>query len=242
MRKIILLALIIASIAVPLSAQAASEENTLTVYAYDSFSGDWGPAGKLIPMFEEKTGIDVELVGAGDAVEMLSRKCDMLKSESGQNAASRGELPSASSSGTAISMLQAAGSKRTNLHQAAINQAFLTMVRQVVSNLAAYGSRDESYRTQEGYAVLGAGDAAGAWEFDLQARLQQLPKYESVYQNQLLMQLLQMGVLPARAAFGLMDLSNKEALLKALEQAETERKEEENGGKTTGGSGGAGPV
>ena len=96
------------------------------------------------------------------AVEMLSRKCDMLKSESGQNAASRGELPSASSSGTAISMLQAAGSKRTNLHQAAINQAFLTMVRQVVSNLAAYGSRDESYRTQEGYAVLGAGDAAGA--------------------------------------------------------------------------------
>ena len=176
------------------------------------------------------------------AVEMLSRKCDMLKSESGQNAASRGELPSASSSGTAISMLQAAGSKRTNLHQAAINQAFLTMVRQVVSNLAAYGSRDESYRTQEGYAVLGAGDAAGAWEFDLQARLQQLPKYESVYQNQLLMQLLQMGVLPARAAFGLMDLSNKEALLKALEQAETERKEEEHGGKTTGGSGGAEPV
>ena len=73
MKKTILLALIIASIAVPISAQAAGEDNTLTVYAYDSFSGDWGPAGKLIPMFEDKTGIDVELVGAGDAVEMLSR-------------------------------------------------------------------------------------------------------------------------------------------------------------------------
>ncbi|MGI5885286.1 MAG: portal protein [Candidatus Spyradocola sp.] len=167
------------------------------------------------------------------AVEMLQRKCDMLKSESGQNAASRGELPSSSSSGTAISMLQAAGSKRTNLHQETINQAFLRMVRQVVSNLAAYGSRDASYRTPEGYAVLGSADAAGAWEFDLQVRLQQLPKYESVYQNQLLLQLLQMGVLPARTAFGLMDLSNKEAILKALEETEDQQKEETNGEDAT---------
>ena len=38
--------------------------------------------------------------------------------------------------------------------------------------------------------------------------------------NQLLMQLTQMGALPAKAAFALMDLSNKEAILKALEDAE----------------------
>jgi len=169
------------------------------------------------------------------AVEMLGRKCDMLKSESGQNAASRGELPASSSSGTAISMLQAAGSKRTNLHQETINQAYLRMTRQVVSLLAAFGTRDESYRTAEGYAVLGSADAQGAWEFDLQVRLQQLPKYESVYQNQLLMQLLQMGVLPARTAFGLMDLSNKEAILKALEETENLQKEGEDG-KTEPGS------
>ena len=169
------------------------------------------------------------------AVEMLGRKCDMLKSESGQNAASRGELPASSSSGTAISMLQAAGSKRTNLHQETINQAYLRMTRQVVSLLAAFGTRDESSRTAEGYAVLGSADAQGAWEFDLQVRLQQLPKYESVYQNQLLMQLLQMGVLPARTAFGLMDLSNKEAILKALEETENLQKEGEDG-KTEPGS------
>lgn len=154
------------------------------------------------------------------AVQMLSAKCDMLKAESGQNAASRGELPSNSTSGTAISMLQAAGSKRTNLHQSTINQAFLRMVRQVVSNLCAYGSRDACYRTQEGYAVLGREDALGEWEYDLQVRLQRMPKYESVYQNQLLMQLLQMGLLPAKAAFGLMDLSNKEAILKAIDETE----------------------
>ena len=73
MKKTILLAILLIAASAAVSAQAASESDTLTVYAYDSFSGDWGPAGKLIPMFEEKTGIDVELVGAGDAVEMLSR-------------------------------------------------------------------------------------------------------------------------------------------------------------------------
>jgi hypothetical protein len=156
------------------------------------------------------------------AVQMLGTKCEMLKAESGQNAASRGELPSNSTSGAAISMLQAAGSKRTNLHQATINQAFLTMARQVVSNLSAYGSRDASYRTADGYAVLGKEDALGKWEYDLQVRLQRMPKYESVYQNQLLMQLLQMGAMPAKTAFRLMDLSNKEAILKAIEETEGE--------------------
>lgn len=157
------------------------------------------------------------------AVQMLQTKCDMLKAESGQNAASRGELPATSTSGTAISMLQAAGSKRTNLHQATINQAFLKMVRQVVSNLCTFGSRDASYHTKDGYAVLGQQDALGQWEYDLQVRLQRMPKYESVYQNQLLMQLVQMGALPAKMAFALMDLSNKEVILRAIEEAEEKK-------------------
>ena len=72
-RRIALAALIAAIAALPAMAQAAAEEDALTVYAYDSFSGEWGPAGDLIPLFEEKTGIKVNLVGGGDAVEMLSR-------------------------------------------------------------------------------------------------------------------------------------------------------------------------
>lgn len=171
------------------------------------------------------------------AVQMLGTKCEMLKAESGQNAASRGELPSNSTSGAAISMLQAAGSKRTNLHQATINQAFLTMVRQVVSNLSAYGSKDASYRTDKGYAVLGQEDALGKWEYDLQVRLQRMPKYESVYQNQLLMQLLQMGAMPVRTAFQLMDLSNKEAILKAIEETEGEEQDAMATGRRDEGSG-----
>jgi len=160
------------------------------------------------------------------AVQMLTGKIDMLKTESGINAVSRGEVAATSASGTAISMLQAAGSKRVNLHQCAINQAFLKMVRQVVAELAAHGSRDAMYRTEDGYTVLTDEDALGSWEYDLQVRLQRMPKYESVYQNQLLLQLVQMGTLPAGAAFELMDLSNKEAIVKAIRTTE--------GGKTDG--------
>ena len=68
---VVLLALL--SLAVLFAQPSSETEEVLTVYAYDSFSGDWGPAGILIPDFEAKTGIKVNLVGAGDAVEMLSR-------------------------------------------------------------------------------------------------------------------------------------------------------------------------
>lgn len=54
-------------------AKTAEAQKTLTVYAYDSFTGDWGPGPTIIPQFEEQTGIKVNLVSAGDAVEMLQR-------------------------------------------------------------------------------------------------------------------------------------------------------------------------
>ena len=72
MKKLIVLAIVLLS-AIAAFAQGAKDDDVLTVYSYDSFSGEWGPAGTLIPAFEEKTGIKVNLVGAGDAVEMLSR-------------------------------------------------------------------------------------------------------------------------------------------------------------------------
>ena len=52
---------------------AQALKNEITVYAYDSFNGDWGPGPQVIPAFEEKTGIKVNVVSAGDGVEMISR-------------------------------------------------------------------------------------------------------------------------------------------------------------------------
>ena len=48
-------------------------EEKLVIYTYDSFASDWGPAGIVIPPFEEKYGIDVELKSAGDSGQVLSR-------------------------------------------------------------------------------------------------------------------------------------------------------------------------
>lgn len=47
--------------------------NEITVYSYDAFCGDWGPGQKIVDSFKEKTGISVNLVSAGDAIEMLTK-------------------------------------------------------------------------------------------------------------------------------------------------------------------------
>ncbi|MBR5097848.1 MAG: thiamine ABC transporter substrate-binding protein, partial [Spirochaetales bacterium] len=50
-----------------------SGQRTLTVCAYDTFCGDWGAAGSVIPAFEEATGIKVNLVASGAAVEVINK-------------------------------------------------------------------------------------------------------------------------------------------------------------------------
>ena len=46
---------------------------SITVYAHDSFCSDWGPGPELVKAFEDKTGIQVDLVSAGSTGEMISR-------------------------------------------------------------------------------------------------------------------------------------------------------------------------
>jgi len=51
----------------------AARSYELVVYAYDSFTADWGPGPELVKLFEEKTGYNVTLVSCGDAAQVLSR-------------------------------------------------------------------------------------------------------------------------------------------------------------------------
>lgn len=63
-----------------------SDQKNLTVYAYDTFCGDWGAAGSVIPAFEEATGIKVNLVASGAAIEVINKvrlegkntECDVI--------------------------------------------------------------------------------------------------------------------------------------------------------------------
>ena len=68
----VLLVAIISISAQPVQEQK-SEQKTLTIYAYDTFCGDWGAAGSVIPAFEEATGIKVNLVASGAAVEVINK-------------------------------------------------------------------------------------------------------------------------------------------------------------------------
>ena len=53
--------------------ESTSADRSITLYCYDTFSSEWGSGPTLIPLFEEETGIKVNVVSTGDAVEMLSR-------------------------------------------------------------------------------------------------------------------------------------------------------------------------
>ncbi len=80
MKKLVLLLVILLSISSLVFAQAVSDmadisksDDVLTVYAYDTFCGDWGAGNKVVAAFEEKTGIKVNLVSCGATVEMINK-------------------------------------------------------------------------------------------------------------------------------------------------------------------------
>ncbi len=56
----------------PVKADSARQKEVV-VYAYDSFTADWGPGPALVKLFEAKTGYRLTLVSCGDAAQVLSR-------------------------------------------------------------------------------------------------------------------------------------------------------------------------
>ncbi len=61
--------LILLAAFLPVTAKGAD----LTIYAYDSFVSEWGPAGKVIPKFEKKYTVRVHVISVGDSGQVLNR-------------------------------------------------------------------------------------------------------------------------------------------------------------------------
>ena len=84
--SVLLVLLVVLTISAQPVQETKAEEKTLTLYAYDTFCGDWGSAATLIPAFEEKTGIKVNVVASGNAVEVINKvllegentECDVI--------------------------------------------------------------------------------------------------------------------------------------------------------------------
>ncbi|MDH2997140.1 thiamine ABC transporter substrate-binding protein [Pasteurellaceae bacterium LFhippo2] len=59
--------------ALALATSAFAQQPVLTVYTYDSFASDWGPAPKLEKMFEEQCQCDLKFMPFEDGVTMFNR-------------------------------------------------------------------------------------------------------------------------------------------------------------------------
>ncbi|MEK1926773.1 MAG: thiamine ABC transporter substrate binding subunit [Rhizobium giardinii] len=59
--------------AITTASSAAAAERTLTVYTYESFTSEWGPAAKVAEAFEKTCDCKVEYVSVADGVELLTR-------------------------------------------------------------------------------------------------------------------------------------------------------------------------
>lgn len=161
------------------------------------------------------------------ALQMYVNKTETLKTESGQNAASRGEVPGSVTAASAISMLQSAGSKRANLSQYNLNNSFAQVVRQVVSNMMQFYSAARVFR-QRGALVesdqtytfdpKAYKTNAHEWLYDLDVRIQRESTFQTAYTNQTILSFLQMGAIDASDAILLLDIPNKEAVQLAVDK------------------------
>lgn len=52
---------------------AVAQENTLTIYTYESFNTEWGPGPKVKEAFEAECACSIEFVGVADGVALLNR-------------------------------------------------------------------------------------------------------------------------------------------------------------------------
>jgi thiamine transport system substrate-binding protein len=68
MKKLILTLLATAALALP-----AAAKDTLTVYTYDSFAGDYGPGKAVKAAFEKTCDCELDFVTLGDGVALLNR-------------------------------------------------------------------------------------------------------------------------------------------------------------------------
>lgn len=161
------------------------------------------------------------------AIQMYVSKTETLKTESGQNAASRGEIPGSITAASAISLLQSAGSKRANLSQYNLNNSFAQVVRQVVSGMMQFYDRSRIFR-QRGQLVESGRtyvfdpakyrNKGGEWQYDLDVRIQRESTFQTAYTNQTVLSFLQMGAIDSSDAILLLDLPNKEAVKLAIDK------------------------
>jgi len=147
-------------------------------------------------------------------------KLQAIKEESGQNLFNRGESRGGVTAASAILALQEAGSKRSRLIIDQLFDGFERLVRMLISVIQENYTEQRFFRIDGNREQLFAygGDGEREIDFDVSIHVQKQTAYTTLYQNELALQLLRVGVIQPADALEMMAFEGKEKILKRAQE------------------------
>lgn len=154
-------------------------------------------------------------------------KIQSIKDESGQTQFNRGEGGQGVTAASAIMALQEAGNKRSRMLIEQMYDGFEQMVRMMIALIAENYTEERTFRIigEEGeYTTVlsgamlqkGGGESSRDIEFDVSVQVQKSTPYNTLYRNELALQLLGAGVLQPQEALSMMSFEGKDRVVEQV--------------------------
>lgn len=150
-----------------------------------------------------------------------NNKLNSIKEESGQNLFNRGEVGKGVTAASAIMALQEAGSKRSRLIIEGLYDGFEQLTRMMIELMvenyseARYARLDgeKAVRMQKDMLVKQNRDGSyRSMDFDVSVHVEKQLPYQTLYQNELALDLLRNGIIQPDEALSLMTFEGKDAI------------------------------
>lgn len=165
-------------------------------------------------------------------MQHMINKIDILKEESGQNQFTRGEGGKGITAASAILALQEAGSKRSRSIIYEIYEKYSDMIEMIIELIKQFYTESRTFR------IRGANDKVIKFsnenlikfvdnegeilqkyiEFDIRVSAQKQSPYSRLYQNELAIQLRQLGILNEIELLEMLDFEGKDKVLDSVRQ------------------------
>lgn len=169
---------------------------------------------------------------AGQTFALMQYAIDAMKEESGQNAFVRGEGGKSVTAASAIMALQEAGSKRSRNIVSRMYDAFQDVVDLMLRLIAQFYDEERTFAiTEPGQEPVDvavdrsqfARDDGTQIEFDISVNVQKKVAYKSVYNDERIFQLLQIGAISPAIAIKMMDFDRKDEFLAAIAEEQQQQ-------------------
>lgn len=165
-------------------------------------------------------------------MQLKVAKQNDIKEESGQNAFVRGDGGKSVTAASAIMALQEAGSKRSRAIISKLYDAFADVTDMVLKLISENYTEERTFTITEPSGKMRNATASAAMtkradkvpiEFDISVHVQKQVPYKTVYNDEKLIQLLQMGVIPPKVALQMMQFDRKDEVVTAMAEYDQEK-------------------